>query len=223
MPELIIDFARTFAVAVVPVLFAITLHEVAHGWAARWLGDPTAAEQGRLSLNPVRHIDPVGTLLVPAVLAALGGFIFGWAKPVPVNMQRLAQPRRDMALVALAGPASNLLMAIGWAFAYRSFLSAPDTTTFELLRSVCEVGIVINLVLMVLNLLPLPPLDGSRVLNGVLPEAWARQVDRIEPWGLMILLALLATGVLGRILEPGLQSAGRLVLGVTGLGGVAAP
>ena len=223
MPESLVEIARTLSVWAVPVLLAVTLHEVAHGWAARWLGDPTAAEQGRLSLNPLRHVDPVGTVVVPAVLAVLGGFIFGWARPVPVNMQRLQQPRRDMALVALAGPASNLLMAIGWAWAFRLTLGMAAGDGGELLRAVCQAGIVINLVLMVLNLLPLPPLDGSRVLNGVLPESWARQVDRVEPFGLLILVALLALGLLGRLLEPGLQLAGSLVLGLTGLYGVATP
>ncbi len=219
MPEFIADVAGTLAVWALPVLLAVTLHEVAHGWVARALGDPTAAEQGRLSLNPLRHVDPVGTVLVPAVLALLGGFIFGWARPVPVNMHRLPNPRRDMALVALAGPAANLAMAIGWALLLRASADAHGT----LVAQMAQAGVVINLVLMVLNLLPLPPLDGGRVLNGVLPEPMARAVDRIEPFGLLIIVGLMAAGLLGVLLRPGLELAGSLVFALVGLGPGAGP
>lgn len=209
-----LELVRTLAVWALPVLLAVTLHEVAHGWAALALGDRTAAEQGRLSLNPLRHIDPVGTVIVPAVLAMLGGFIFGWARPVPVNMHRLPNPRRDMALVALAGPGANFAMALAFALLLRASLADGDPGW---LGEVAQAGLWINLVLMVLNLLPLPPLDGGRVLAGVLPESAARMLDRIEPFGLLILLGLLATGLLGQLLSPGLSAAARLVLSLAGL------
>ena len=181
-----------------PLLLAITLHEVAHGWAALLCGDATAKAQGRLSLNPLRHIDPIGTVLVPALMALLGGFIFGWAKPVPVNYGRLRQPKRDMALVALAGPLSNLLMALGWALAALvgqalhgglPWLGVP-------LLAMGVVGVSVNVMLGVLNLVPIPPLDGSRVLAGVLPNRAGQLMAQIEPYGLIILVVLLMSGVL---------------------------
>lgn len=183
-----------------PVLFAITIHEASHGYAARALGDRTAESLGRLSLNPLRHIDPVGTILVPAVLLVLGGFLFGWAKPVPVNARNLGHPRRDMALVAAAGPLSNLAMALAWGLLLKFALGAGGDGLWLGLRYMAIAGIVINLVLMVLNLLPLPPLDGGRVLTGLVPETLARRLDRIEPYGLLILVVLLATGLLSQIL-----------------------
>ncbi|MBI2383992.1 MAG: site-2 protease family protein [Gammaproteobacteria bacterium] len=211
---------QTFAIWALPVLFAITLHEVAHGRVARVLGDDTAARMGRLSLNPLKHVDPVGTILVPALLLALGGFIFGWAKPVPVLMHRLGHPRRDMAIVAAAGPLSNLAMAFLWGLLLKLALTMGGGEGLWLgLRYMATAGIVINLVLMVLNLLPLPPLDGGRVLNGVLPEAWARQVDRIEPYGLFVIVLLMATGWLGRMMAPLLSVAESLVLGALGISG----
>lgn len=201
MPEFLIELAQKAAIWALPVLLAVTLHEVAHGWVARALGDPTAALAGRLSLNPLKHVDPIGTVLVPGVLLALGGFLFGWAKPVPVAAHRLPNPRRDMAIVAIAGPASNLLMALGWAIGLKLCLMLGVQEGVALgLRYMCVAGVVINLVLMVLNLLPLPPLDGGRVLAGVVPDSAARLLDRIEPFGLFILIGLLATGVLGQVL-----------------------
>ncbi len=192
---------QKIAVWAVPVLLAITVHEASHGYAARALGDRTAEALGRLSLNPIRHIDPVGTILVPGILLVLGGFLFGWAKPVPVNMRNLAHPRRDMALVAIAGPLSNLLMALGWGLLLKLALTMGGTDGVWIgVRAMAVAGIVINLILMVLNLLPLPPLDGGRVLTGLLPERWASRLDRIEPYGLLILIALLATGLLGAII-----------------------
>jgi Zn-dependent protease len=217
MPSLI-SVAQTLAIWALPVLFAITLHEVAHGWVARALGDDTAAKLGRLSLNPIKHIDPVGTILVPAVLLMLGGFLFGWAKPVPVSVNKLPHPRRDMALVAMAGPLSNLVMALLWGLLLKVVLEQNlEGGLWVGLRLMAMAGIVINLVLMVLNLLPIPPLDGGRVLNGLLPEALARKVDRLEPYGLVILVVLLATGVLGTLLRPLLAIAQGFVATVLGL------
>ncbi|MFZ1640188.1 MAG: site-2 protease family protein [Candidatus Contendobacter sp.] len=183
-----------------PLLLAITLHEVAHGWVALRCGDTTAKAQGRLSLNPLRHVDPVGTVLVPALLAVFGGFIFGWAKPVPVNYHRLRQPKRDMALVALAGPMSNLLMALGWALAavIGHGLQTAEALPWlgEPLMAMGVAGVDINVMLGVLNLVPIPPLDGSRVLAGVLPNRYGEAMARMEPYGLVILVLLLVSGVL---------------------------
>jgi Zn-dependent protease len=187
-----------------PILLAITLHEVAHGWTARVFGDTTAQSQGRLSLNPLRHIDPVGTVLIPLLLFFLGGFIFGWAKPVPVNVHRLRHPKHDMALVALAGPGANLVMAIAWGLVMVIGQSLyPDLPALGVpLYLMGHAGIVINVVVGVLNMLPVPPLDGSRVLSGLLPEGFGRLMAGLEPYGLVILLLLLATGLLGYILQP---------------------
>lgn len=203
-----LSFPQQVAVWALPVLLAITLHEVAHGWAARALGDPTAARLGRLSLNPLRHVDPIGTVLVPGVLLAFGGFLFGWAKPVPVNMSNLRRPRQHMALVALAGPGANLFMAIGWALLLKlSVTQGSGPGLWEYLGYTAVAGVLINLLLMLLNLIPMPPLDGSRVLAGVVPESAARVLDQIDRWGLLLLVILLATGVLGRLLLPLLQLA----------------
>jgi len=209
-PELV----QTLAVWALPVLFAITLHEVAHGFAARALGDNTAAMMGRLTLNPIKHIDPVGTILMPALFLLLpGGFLFGWAKPVPVSARNLRHPRRDMALVAAAGPAANLAMAFGWGLLLKVALMQGATEGFWLgLRMMANAGIVINLVLMALNLLPLPPLDGGRVLAGLLPPAWSARLDRIEPYGFIIIIVLLVTGLLGPLLSP-LMATGQALLG----------
>ncbi|MFP5306530.1 MAG: site-2 protease family protein [Gammaproteobacteria bacterium] len=196
-----LTLVQQIAIWALPVLFAITVHEASHGYVARAFGDPTADSQGRLTLNPLRHIDPVGTVIVPILLLVLGGFLFGWAKPVPVDMRRLRHPRRDMAIVAVAGPLSNLAMAIGWGLLLKLTLGAGSEGIWLGLRYMAVAGILINVVLMVLNLLPLPPLDGGRVLTGLVPETLARRVDRIEPYGFLILVALLATGLLGRILE----------------------
>ncbi|WP_298139895.1 site-2 protease family protein [Acidiferrobacter sp.] len=203
---------QTFSIWALPVLFAITLHEVAHGWVAKQLGDPTAQRLGRLSLNPIKHIDPVGTILIPGILILLQtGFIFGWAKPVPITWSNLRNPRRDMALVALAGPGANLLMAILWALIARSAPYWPSTWLARPLFYMGMAGITINIVLMVLNLLPLPPLDGSRVVAGLLPGRLAWGYSRIEPYGLWILLILVATGGLEWILGPPVMILQRLV------------
>ncbi|MBY8965352.1 site-2 protease family protein [Algiphilus sp. NNCM1] len=213
-----LTLVQQLAVWALPVLLAVTLHEAAHGYVARALGDSTAAQLGRLSLNPLRHIDPVGTVLVPGLLLAMGGFLFGWAKPVPVNPARLKQGRRSMAWVAVAGPLANLAMAIGWAILLKLLLvSGADGGIATGLRYMALAGIAINILLMVLNLLPLPPLDGSRVLGGFLPPQQAQMLDRIEPYGLIILLALLFTGVLGFILWPLYGAVDGVVRGMTGL------
>lgn len=196
------QLAQQIAIWAIPVLLAVTVHETAHGYAARALGDDTAARAGRLSLNPLRHVDRVGTILVPALLLLIKSpFLFGWAKPVPVRFDRLHSPRRDMMLVAAAGPASNLVMAIAWTAVIALFqLQDAATPGASLMRDMCVAGIAINILLMVLNLVPIPPLDGGRIAVGLLPPPLARVYARLEPWGLLILVALLASGLLGRFL-----------------------
>lgn len=198
------NLLQLLSIMAIPLLFAITLHEAAHGWVANRLGDPTAKLLGRLSVNPIKHIDLIGTVLVPVLMASLTNFIFGWAKPVPVNWHNLKQPRRDMALVAIAGPASNLLMALGWAMIAKLMIilmGTPITASTSLSIShylflSAYYGVFINIILMVLNLIPLPPLDGSRVLSALLPPQAASAMDQVEPYGIWILLALLLSGVL---------------------------
>jgi Zn-dependent protease len=199
-----ITLIQYVAIAIVPVLLAITIHEVSHGWVANYLGDPTAKMLGRLTINPIKHIDVVGTILVPAVMVMLGGFLFGWAKPVPVDARNFKNPRRDMIWVAVAGPLSNLLMAFLWAamlkvnivfFAAEQFIYVP-------LRYMAEIGMQINIVLMVLNILPIPPLDGSKVLMGLLPGPAAYKLSRVEPFGFFIVLLLIYLGVFSAILQP---------------------
>lgn len=202
MPEL--NDIQRLAIMALPILFAITLHEVAHGWAALRFGDTTAWQQGRLTLNPLAHIDPIGTIIVPLVLYFTAGFIFGWAKPVPVSMHRLPNPRRDMAFVALAGPLANFVMATGWALvmALGAWLSHVLPELGQPLFFMGSAGIGVNVVLAVLNLVPLPPLDGSRVLAAVLPARVGVQLYRFEQAGLILLVVLMATGVLGRVIGP---------------------
>lgn len=199
-----LSLIEKLAVAAIPVLFAITVHEVAHGWVAKRLGDPTAYMMGRLTLNPIKHIDLVGTIIVPGILLLLGGFFFGWAKPVPITWRNLHHPRRDCALVAAAGPAANLLMAIFWSlFSYVGYYIWGMQPGIGLgLILMAQTGILINVVLMVLNLIPLPPLDGSRILASFLPPAGLRILDQLENYGLWIVLALMVTGILGAIIQP---------------------
>ena len=210
---------QTIAVAILPLVFAITVHEVAHGWMAKRLGDPTAQRLGRLTLNPIKHIDPVGTILVPGVLLLLGGFVFGWAKPVPVTWENLRNPKRDMAIVAAAGPGANLLMAVLWAFIAKVGTVLPDSLLWAAtpLYYMGIFGISINVVLMVLNLIPLPPLDGGRVAVGLLPGRWSWLLSRVEPYGFFILIGLLVTGLLGVVLHPPVRGMVNLMLSLMGL------
>jgi Zn-dependent protease len=197
---------------ILPVIFAITVHEVAHGWVAKKYGDNTASSLGRLTLNPIKHIDLFGTIILPGILIITKtGFIFGWAKPVPVDPRNFKNPLKDMAIVALAGPVSNLLMALGWALIIRL-----EAISHPLIYSGVA-GIVINLVLALINLLPIPPLDGSRILTGMLPGYWAWQYNRLERYGFIILLLLLYTNLLGAILAYPMIIAQELFFSIAGL------
>jgi Zn-dependent protease len=200
----IAQIVQGLAVGAIPVLFAITLHEVAHGLAARHFGDRTAEMLGRLSLNPIKHIDPVGTIVVPALMFITSGFLFGWAKPVPVAFQNLRNPKRDMIFVALAGPAANIVMGIGWALILKVALIlglvgvSPDGFLFRMV----EIGILINALLAAFNLIPIPPLDGGRVLRGLVNESIGQYLDRIEPFGFIIIVVLLVSGLLWVVVNP---------------------
>jgi len=191
---------QTIAVYAIPVLFAITVHEAAHGYVARLFGDNTAYVAGRITLNPLKHIDPVGTIVVPLVMAILSPFVFGWAKPVPVSFGQLRKPKRDMIWVAAAGPGANLLMAIFWLLFAKVLVLLGVQERFFLM--VAGAGIDVNLMLMAFNLLPVPPLDGGRILVGVLPRQLAWQVARIEPYGFVILLVLVFTNTLSFFVQP---------------------
>lgn len=193
-------------ISAIPIILAITVHEASHGYAAKYFGDLTAERMGRISLNPFRHIDLVGTILLPALTLLVGGILFGWAKPVPVNFGNLRNPKKDMLWVAAAGPASNLVMAIAWGillgFVKRGLDAGELPTTAYLFIDMAYVGITINIVLMVLNLLPMPPLDGGRIAVSLLPNNLAYQLSRVEQYGFIILIALMFMGVLGKILSP---------------------
>jgi Zn-dependent protease len=212
------SFLTKASVAVIPVLFAITLHEVAHGWVARHFGDRTAEMQGRLSLNPIRHIDPVGTVLVPALMLLLGGFIFGWAKPVPVDPRNMRNPRGNMVWVSAAGPAANIAMALIWAFLMLVALRVDLGTASLWIEAMARMGILINVLLAVFNMLPIPPLDGGQVLSNLLPRgALSNALERIAPFGLFIVLGLLATGLLSPIIGPPVTAIVRLIASAFGL------
>jgi len=203
---------QTIAIYAIPVLFAITVHEAAHGYAAKYFGDNTAHMMGRITLNPLKHIDPVGTIAMPLLLffATSGAFLFGYAKPVPVRFGNLRHPKRDMIWVALAGPGANLVQAVLWVLLSYILVVAGVQERFFI--DMCRAGLMVNLVLFALNLFPLPPLDGGRVLVGLLPWRQAEQVSRIEPWGFFIVLGLVITGLLGTYwLRPLMQLTGGLI------------
>jgi len=216
-----LTMVQKIVVWLLPVVFAITVHEVAHGWVAKKFGDNTADRQGRLTLNPLNHIDLVGTVLLPGILLLSGaGFIFGWAKPVPVDPRNFKSPRKDMMYVAMAGPISNLLMAVGWAIIARIGVSLADVQAVALPLIYSGIaGISINLVLALINFLPIPPLDGSRIVAGLLPERMAWQYYRLEPYGFYVLLLLLVTGGLGLILGYPMMLMQALFFSLAGLTG----
>ena len=207
---------QKFAAYSLPIIFAITVHEAAHGYAAKYFGDMTAFHLKRISLNPIRHIDPMGTIVLPALLFFLqAGFIFGWAKPVPVNFSNLRNPKKDMLWVALAGPGANLIMAIFWTIIYSNQLFFPNMAQ-SFIGVMAIAGIQINIVLMVLNLLPLPPLDGGRVAVSLLPYPWSGKLACLERYGFFILIFLLATGILGAILSPLIRVSQNVILTIFG-------
>ncbi len=195
---------QAVAIAALPIVLAITLHEAAHGYAARHFGDPTAYLEGRITANPLKHIDPIGTVVVPLAILLLstGGILFGWAKPVPVNFGNLRHPKRDMLWVAAAGPGSNLVMALCWAALLKLSWVMPLNYFSLPLAQMAQIGVGINVSLMVLNLFPLPPLDGGRIAVSLLPHRMAWKFAQLERWGFPILLILLFTGILGSILRP---------------------
>lgn len=210
---------QTLAISALPVIFAITLHEAAHGYAARYFGDPTAWQMGRISLNPLRHIDLVGTIIIPiAILLFSGGsFLFGYAKPVPVDFSRLRHPKKDMFWVAAAGPGANLFMAFCWAFMLKLAWLMPSSEFTLPLSEMSKIGIMVNCVLMVLNLMPLPPLDGGRIAVSLLPHSVAWKFAQLERWGFPILLLLLFTGILGAVMNPLVITSARVIELIFGL------
>ncbi len=213
MPGSELSTIQLIAIAIIPLLLAIVVHEVAHGWVARQLGDDTAYLMGRLTLNPLKHIDPIGTILVPLVLLLTVGFAFGWAKPVPVNFNNLRNRRRDTIFVAAAGPLANLLMAIAWALIAKLASLLPDNiamlTSPLILMSMF--GMIINAILMVFNLIPIPPTDGGRIVTNLLPSRLGYQLSRIEPYGFLIILALLLSGVIWKLLDKVIQTVMQLI------------
>ncbi|MGD9001002.1 MAG: site-2 protease family protein [Granulosicoccaceae bacterium] len=210
---------QLLAIAVLPTLFAIVVHEVAHGWVAYRLGDNTAYMMGRLTLNPLKHIDPIGTILVPVILIFTVGFAFGWAKPVPISWHNLQHPKRDIALVAAAGPGANLLMAIGWGLVAKlaSLLPAGLGVISLPLVYMGLFGILINTVLMVFNLVPIPPTDGGRIATSLLPPRMAMLLERVEPYGMFILFALILSGILWQVIGPVIDNITYLIQNLTGL------
>jgi len=205
--------------ALLPIITAITLHEAAHGWVAYKLGDSTAKDLGRITINPVKHIDPIGTILIPIVMIITTGMAFGYAKPVPVDVSNFEHPQKDMALVALAGPFSNFLMAIFWVFVLMltyKYMQHGELT--NAIRYMSGIGVIINILVMVVNLLPMPPFDGGRIVTGVLPFKWAVVFVRFERYGMWIVILLLVTGILGKILMPMIEMVQKNLLSLFGLG-----
>ena len=221
MDSIIQDIDRIIqgiAIFALPVTLAITLHEAAHGYVAKKYGDLTAYAQGRVTLNPLKHIDPMGTVVVPLLLLAVSSpYLFGWAKPVPINFGNLRHPKRDMLWVAAAGPGANFLMAFLWALVFKFGLAIPESNFSEPMLLMGQAGILVNVILLVLNLLPLPPLDGWRIAMSLLPQRIAYRFAQIEPYGFIILLVLLFTGALGAVIEPFIFITIRLVAWVVGL------
>ena len=206
------NLIQTVAIYALPVLFAITIHEAAHGYIAKYFGDNTAWTMGRVTMNPLKHIDPIGTIAMPLMLyfATSGAFLFGYAKPVPVNFGNLRNPKRDMVWVALAGPASNFLQALAWGIAF--YLLQVGDVTEPFFLKMCQAGILVNVVMFVFNLFPLPPLDGGRILVGLLPYKQAVFVSRIEPWGFFVVMALVLAGVVSKLWMQPLMSVTYAVL-----------
>lgn len=218
-----LHLVQVVAIYALPVIFAITLHEAAHGYVAKYFGDMTAYLQGRVSLNPLRHVDPFGTVALPLATLAIGGIMFGWAKPVPVNFGNLRHPKRDMLWVAAAGPAANLLMALCWALVLKAASFMPAAAWSEFVAATGKAGIQVNVIFLVLNLLPLPPLDGGRIAISLLPRRLAIHYARIEQYGIFILLGvillegLLRIPLLGAILFPPYELVSRLILSLVNL------
>lgn len=214
-----LSLIQKISIWALPVIFAITVHEVAHGWVALKFGDRTSQMLGRLTLNPIKHIDPIGTILVPGLLLAIGGFVFGWAKPIPVNPKNFKNPRHDMAWVAIAGPVSNIIMAIIWAviakLGYMIMPSYEGVGQFMVYSGMA--GITINLVLAVLNMIPIPPLDGSRIAAAFLPKTLHYYYMRIEPYGFFIILGLMVAGILGMLITAPFRVLQSLILQLVGL------
>jgi Zn-dependent protease len=208
---------QKIAIYALPVIFAITLHEAAHGYAALKFGDTTAKMLGRITLNPLKHIDPVGTILVPGLTLVLGGVLFGWAKPVPVNFGHLRNPKRDMLWVAAAGPAANILMALFWAAMIKLGHGMPGSSYSAPLMLMGSAGVTINAILAALNLLPIPPLDGGRIAVSLLPYRAAVALSGLERYGLFIILALLFTGLLSFLIDPVIGLVENLSLSLFGL------
>ncbi len=207
------------SILAIPVIFAITLHEAAHGYVARYFGDNTAYMLGRVTLNPVKHIDPIGTILFPLATSLLGGFIFGWAKPVPVNFNNLRDPKRQMLWVAAAGPGSNVLQAIFWVVLLKLLLAlgAGGTLPGQFWIAVSEAGVQWNIVIAILNLFPILPLDGGRIVTSLLPGPLSYQYSRLEPYGMMILILLIVTGVFSRALGPLVDGTLNQIYSIAGL------
>jgi Zn-dependent protease len=213
-----LSLIQELSIAIVPILLAITVHEAAHGLVADKLGDKTARLAGRVTLNPFKHIDPLGTIILPLAMYAMSGFMFGWAKPVPVNWRNLRQPRRDTALVAIAGPLANFVMLLLWSvmLAIPTYLSLNEWVGVPFFL-MAQYGILINAVLMALNLLPILPLDGGRVLNSLLPAKMAVLFAKTEPWGLLIMIGLLVSGLLQKILGPAIEILKQLAVQIAGI------
>lgn len=220
------QFIQILSTVAIPLLFAITVHEAAHGFVASKLGDKTALILGRVTLNPIKHIDLIGTIFLPLMMLYLGGFVFGWAKPVPINWQNLQHPKRDSALVAIAGPVSNLMMALIWALICKIiifFVNSNLSNSLEIisittvLYNASKFGIMINCALIILNMIPIPPLDGSRIVSSLLPTKANIYYNSIEPYGIWILLGLFVAGLLQRVLLPMIELLNLLILNLFGV------